>query len=280
MEASKSTRGGRWLLVGKLALGLVLLVVVILVVTSMQNRGSSGAHGISPPTAAAVESTAVTTASTIPLTAFEQANADRAFLSAVVNVDKIAIHNQMPPTGKVSYSFGRKDEVGMPTTFLVTSEAKDITGATWYQVMVPARPNGTLGWLVAADVTTHEITHSVNIYLAEHRLDLLDRGELVRSYPIGVGTVDTPTPLGDYYVTTKMRPPSPNGIYGVLAIGISAFSDKLTNWPKQGQVGIHGTNEPDKVGTDVSHGCIRLRNEDILQLTTDVPLGTPVSVNR
>ena len=280
MDAPKSNRGGPWLLVGKLALGLVLLVVVILVASSLQNRGSSDAHMISPPTAAQVGATATPTVSTITLTPYEQANADRAYLSAIVNVDKITLYNQLPPTGKVSYTFGRKDEVGMPTTFLVTGEAKDATGATWYQVMVPAKPNGTRGWLSAADVTTQEITHSVDIYLAEHRLDLLDRGELVRSYPIGVGTVDTPTPLGNFYVTTKMRPPSPNGVYGVLAIGISAFSEKVTNWPKQGQVGIHGTNEPDKVGTDVSHGCIRLRNEDILQLTTDVPLGTPVNVNR
>ena len=44
MEAPERTRGGPWLLVGKLALGLVLLIVVILVASSVQNRGSSGAH--------------------------------------------------------------------------------------------------------------------------------------------------------------------------------------------------------------------------------------------
>ena len=277
MEAPERTRGVPWLLLGKLALGLVLLIVVILVATSVQNRGNSGGHTVSPPTAALTGGEAVTTP-TIPLTAFEQANADRGSLSAIVNVPKITLYDRMPPGGKTTFSFGPKDEVGMPTTFLVTSEAKNADGTTWYEVMVPARPNGSRAWLSAADVTTQETTHSVNIYLTEHRLDLLDRGELVRSYPIGVGTKDTPTPPGDYYVTTKMRPPAPNGLYGVLAIGISAFSEKLTDWPKQGQVGIHGTNEPDKVGTDVSHGCIRLRNEDILQLTTDVPLGTPVNV--
>jgi L,D-transpeptidase catalytic domain len=277
MEAPERTRGVPWLLVGKLALGLVLLIVVILVATSVQNRGNSGAHMVSPPTAALTGAEAVT-APTTPLTAFERANADRGSLSAIVNVPKITLYDRMPPGGKTTFSFGPKDEVGMPTTFLVTSEAKNVDGTTWYEVMVPARPNGARAWLSAADVTTQETTHSVNIYLTEHRLDLLDRGELVRSYPIGVGTVDTPTPPGEYYVTTKMRPPSPNTTYGVLAIGISAFSEKLTNWPKQGQVGIHGTNEPDKVGTDVSHGCIRMHNEDILQLTTDVPLGTPVNV--
>jgi lipoprotein-anchoring transpeptidase ErfK/SrfK len=233
---------------------------------------------MSPPTAAQAVVEASTT-STIPLTAFEQANADRASLSAVVNVPTVRLYDQMPPAGKITFSFGLKDEVGMPTTFLVTAEATDAAGATWYEVMVPAPPNGTRAWLAAADVATTEITHAVNIYLGAHRLDLLDRGELVRSYQIGVGTVDTPTPPGAYYVTTKMRPPSPNTVYGVLAIGISAFSEKLTNWPKNGQVGIHGTNEPDKIGTDVSHGCIRMHNEDILQLTIDVPLGTPVNVS-
>jgi lipoprotein-anchoring transpeptidase ErfK/SrfK len=43
-------------------------------------------------------------------------------------------------------------------------------------------------------------------------------------------------------------------------------------------VGVHGTNDPSTIGTDVSHGCIRLRNEDILELSNDVHLGTPVFV--
>jgi lipoprotein-anchoring transpeptidase ErfK/SrfK len=43
-------------------------------------------------------------------------------------------------------------------------------------------------------------------------------------------------------------------------------------------IGIHGTNEPQLVGTDVSHGCIRLRNEDISRLVGLLPLGTPVEI--
>lgn len=41
---------------------------------------------------------------------------------------------------------------------------------------------------------------------------------------------------------------------------------------------IHGTNEPQTVGRAVSHGCVRLRNEDIAKLYAMVPVGTPVYI--
>jgi hypothetical protein len=43
-------------------------------------------------------------------------------------------------------------------------------------------------------------------------------------------------------------------------------------------VGIHGTNEPQGLGTDVSHGCIRIGNDAIVRLAKTLPLGTPVDV--
>jgi lipoprotein-anchoring transpeptidase ErfK/SrfK len=67
-------------------------------------------------------------------------------------------------------------------------------------------------------------------------------------------------------------------VYGVLAMGVSGFSEQLPNWPEGGQLGIHGTNDPSSVGKDVSHGCIRLYNEDILDLSEYVAYGTPVSI--
>ena len=41
---------------------------------------------------------------------------------------------------------------------------------------------------------------------------------------------------------------------------------------------LHGTNKPETIGQSVSHGCVRLRNEDIQQLYTMVPVGTPVYI--
>jgi hypothetical protein len=42
--------------------------------------------------------------------------------------------------------------------------------------------------------------------------------------------------------------------------------------------GIHGTNAPETIGRSVSHGCVRLRNEDIEKLYDMVPVGTPVYI--
>jgi lipoprotein-anchoring transpeptidase ErfK/SrfK len=41
---------------------------------------------------------------------------------------------------------------------------------------------------------------------------------------------------------------------------------------------IHGTNQPESVGRAVSHGCVRLRNEDIAKLYAMVSVGTPVYI--
>lgn len=43
-------------------------------------------------------------------------------------------------------------------------------------------------------------------------------------------------------------------------------------------VGIHGTNEPWLVPGRPSHGCIRMRNRDILWLAARMPIGTPLLV--
>ena len=42
--------------------------------------------------------------------------------------------------------------------------------------------------------------------------------------------------------------------------------------------GIHGTNAPETIGRSVSHGCVRVRNEDIEKLYDMVPVGTPVYI--
>ena len=41
---------------------------------------------------------------------------------------------------------------------------------------------------------------------------------------------------------------------------------------------IHGTNQEDLIGTPASHGCVRLRNSDMISLHRMVPAGTPVRI--
>jgi lipoprotein-anchoring transpeptidase ErfK/SrfK len=70
-----------------------------------------------------------------------------------------------------------------------------------------------------------------------------------------------------------------DGAYGPFALGLSAHSDVLTEFAGgDGQVGIHGTNDPATIGQAVSHGCVRVTNDVITRLEALVSLGTPVTI--
>ncbi|MFH0915866.1 MAG: L,D-transpeptidase [bacterium] len=279
-------RASRWSVLGGTLLGVCLLLA-ILGFTFLRDDQPADSHSGGPPVAAAartpdtisvsVSGTAAPTTTTT-LTALQHARAESGYLVVEAISDPLKIYDRVSPGSVLTRALPQKGELDVTATFWAIDEAVDDQDRIWYQVYLPVRPNGTKGWVKASDVTTSIVTHDVRIHLSEHRLDLYDRGQFVRSYDVGVGTQDTPTPPGEYFVSIKAKPPNPGTIYGVLVIGISAFSEKLADWPGGGQVGIHGTNDPSTIGTDVSHGCIRLRNEDVLELSKDAPLGTPVFV--
>ena len=52
----------------------------------------------------------------------------------------------------------------------------------------------------------------------------------------------------------------------------------LIDWPAGGYIGIHGTDRPDVIPRRISHGCIRLRNAELLRLARLTPVGTPLTV--
>ncbi|GAB4252632.1 MAG: hypothetical protein Kow00122_10410 [Thermoleophilia bacterium] len=267
----------------KALLGLGLLLV-LLGLTVLRNPPAEGPHGSLPtpppsaPAGAAGPPATLGATTTVSLSPFQQAKADRGYLAVEAAVDELRVYDHVPPGSTLTHTFPRKGYLGVPATFWAIDEAVDNQGRTWYRIYLPVRPNGSTGWVRSSDVTTRQLANDLRVDLSDHRLDLYERGVKVRSYPIGVGKGETPSPLGEFYITIKMKPPRPNTVYGVLAMGISGYSEKLTDWPGGGQVGIHGTNDPSSIGKDVSAGCIRLRNEDILELSNFVPLGTPVFI--
>jgi lipoprotein-anchoring transpeptidase ErfK/SrfK len=107
----------------------------------------------------------------------------------------------------------------------------------------------------------------IDVSTSKHQLRLYDDNRLVKVYPIAVGKILTPTPSGTYRIVNKQRNPPKK--YGVLWMGLS-----------KPHYGIHGTNNPSSIGRNVSHGCIRLYNHDVLELSSRVPIGTRVVIHR
>jgi lipoprotein-anchoring transpeptidase ErfK/SrfK len=167
------------------------------------------------------------------------------------------------------------NENGAPLVFLVEQAQGE-----WLNVLLPIRPNGSTGWIRAADVTVAANPYSIDIALAEHRLVVHKGDEVVVDTRIGVGTASTPTPGGKYYIKELLQPSDPGGAYGPYAYGLSGFSNVLEEFNGgDGVIGIHGTDEPEAIGRDVSHGCIRVDNDTITQMAAVLPLGTPVHIN-
>ena len=165
-----------------------------------------------------------------------------------------------------------------PNLLLLLDGAYDNAGRVWIRVRLAILPNNSTGW-VPEDalgpfraLTTHLI---VNRSLL--RATLYRGGRVIFRARVGVGRSYWPTPRGEFYVRERLAG-FDDPFYGPLAFGLSARSAVLTDWPGGGFIGIHGTNAPELLPGRVSHGCVRMRNPDILRLARLMPLGTPVSI--
>ncbi len=150
-------------------------------------------------------------------------------------------------------------------------------GGRWLNVMVPVRPNGSTGWIRAADVTLAGHDFSIVVELGAHRLTVYEGDSVWAEEPVGVGVENTPTPGGRFFTVELFA--SQKAAYGPYAYGLSGYSEVFYDFGGgDGQFGIHGTSDPSGIGSDVSNGCIRMTNEAITRLAEALPIGVPVEI--
>lgn len=184
-----------------------------------------------------------------------------------------------PSTAGKPWTFPTRNPVGQTLQFLVAKTARDRNGDPWLRILLPIRPNGAAGWVRMGAVTVRRIHQRIVIDLSDRALRYFRNGQLERNFSVGIGRPQTPTALGTFYVWAQVPQASPTGPYGVFALGISGFSEVLKDWPGGGRMAIHGTANPGDRGQMVSHGCVRVYNDDMVDLRR-VPLGTPVVIKR
>lgn len=121
---------------------------------------------------------------------------------------------------------------------------------------------------VNAWASTQVVSNQViQIDVRHPRLLLYREGKLIKSFPVALGTDVNATPIGQWRIVDKQRDWGKG--FGTRWIGLNV------PW---GTYGIHGTNRPESIGQFASHGCIRMRNEDVEQLYDMVGIGTPVNI--
>jgi len=202
------------------------------------------------------------------------------------SVSRFAFVNVAVTARDVPYWDGRhvgrlntKTEDGTDELVLILARTRDREGRRWLKVSVPMLPNGREGWVPGSALgDINKVYTWLKIDRKRFRLTLLRKGKVVMRAPIGVGRPVWPTPRGHFYIRNRLSGAKLGALYGPLAFATSAKSAVLTDWPGGGVIGIHGTNEPGLLPGRVSHGCIRLRNRDIVRLGRSLKLGTPITI--
>jgi hypothetical protein len=164
-----------------------------------------------------------------------------------------------------------------PLWLPVVRSRTDALGNEWLNVRLPVRPNGSTGWIRAADVVARRVHDRIVVDLSKRELWRYRSDRLDERLRIAIGNPSTPTTTGHFFVWARVHYTDRGGPYGPFALGLSGFSDVITDWVGGGRLAIHGTADPTDRGQAVSHGCVRVFNRQIRGLE-DVPLGTPVLI--
>ena len=145
---------------------------------------------------------------------------------------------------------------------------------------------------------------SIHVSIRDQQLTVKENEQPIRIYPVstsrfGIGTEEGSfkTPIGRFCVAKKIGIDMPNGTVFVGRVPLQAdegrppTEDLVTSrilWldgldeqnanTRDRFVYIHGTEHEDKIGTAASHGCVRMRNADVIELFELVDEGTPVVI--
>jgi lipoprotein-anchoring transpeptidase ErfK/SrfK len=147
-----------------------------------------------------------------------------------------------------------------------------------------ARANAIQGALIHPGQTLLLLdgrNHAFSVHVSKSRNDLLLAldGKFFKRYPVATGR-DGKTPAGAFKIIDKIEHP-PWHKPGGLPIPYGDPENQLgTHWLAIDMpgYGLHGTWDPDSVGSQTSDGCIRMFNDEIEELYSILPRGTPVII--
>ena len=154
------------------------------------------------------------------------------------------------------------------------------------------------GYLLAEQSEKRESSgYRIVVVKHEFRLHLYGGERLVRTYPIAIGKKtgdkqkvgDGRTPEGDFYIGEIQdsrawvhdfqdgKGPI-KGAYGPWFLRLCTSADRTRSGKAWSGIAIHGTHDPDSIGTLATEGCVRMHDTDIEELKKLVRVGTPVSI--
>jgi lipoprotein-anchoring transpeptidase ErfK/SrfK len=144
-----------------------------------------------------------------------------------------------------------------------------------------SRPSETSSAPAAIDHSTSPAAkRQVIISIADRQLAVIEQGQVLKTYPVAVGARGTPSPDGDFVIINHAKDPTYR--HGDKEIAPGKDNPLGTRWMGLSLkgYGIHGTNVQSSVGQAISHGCFRMRRQDVEELYALVQVGDTVMVRR
>lgn len=179
------------------------------------------------------------------------------------------------PLGERLARIEAKTEWGTPRVLSVVERQ-----GGWLSVLAPELENGEVGWVRESDVARlGTVGWAIKADLTKRQIAVERDGKVIKTFSIGVGREDHPTPTGRFAVTDKLSVTDPNSPYGCCVVALTGHQTKLPEgWPGGDRLAIHATADVSGLGEAVSLGCMRTDPKDARWLMNSVPLGTPVFI--
>lgn len=147
----------------------------------------------------------------------------------------------------------------------------------WVQVLLPSRPNNSVGWLTDDALDRAVTPYLIRVHLRSLNMELFWGDRRLGEWPVGIGKKAAPTPVGRTFLLGSFTDPKQSYSPVILPLGThSPTLDSFGGGP--GTVAIHTWPTADVFGTQSSDGCIRVP-ADALNMLTEVPLGTLVLID-
>jgi lipoprotein-anchoring transpeptidase ErfK/SrfK len=116
------------------------------------------------------------------------------------------------------------------------------------------------------------------VSLEDHKLALVEDGQVKKIYSVAVGKPSSPSPVGTFTIARRVVNPTYSHDGRVVSPGPhNPVGSRWMGLSIRGY-GIHGTNEPNSIGKAASHGCIRMAKADLEELYPQVAVGDTVEL--
>jgi hypothetical protein len=178
------------------------------------------------------------------------------------------------PGGRTVARYGARTDFGSRTVFTVLGRR-----GSWAHVSATAL-GGRRAWLrIDGRVARRHTRWRLDADVSARTLTVIHDGLVVKTLTVGVGARRSPTPLGRFQVTDKLKGAKYGAAYGCCILALSTDQPHPPpGWRGMARMAVHGTNVPATIGAAASAGCLHAGAPALRWIMRTVPLGTPVVI--